>query len=1491
MMSANVKSVASQRKGWSLRPCLFLSVLLVTLTACSGGGDAAIEAPVAAGLVVGQGVSSDPDQPLIEVTVRSGSELVLNGENSDGTRFPIDTAVWTQTDSSGITVQLDKRTEFSRAVQIPHVVTPLTLSFELSVTNTDGDNSVTPVTINVVPVGDRDRFLEFFSGVAGEYTVVAALKPGMSVINDTPFTVSQRRFANYIDRSGTPRSMQSIGAVETRSSSWLGGTSADYATTVEGIDAFTNPNLVFALPRVDIDDINVHFDDTNPDQGIAEHRRDTVEQYVQLTLDVPVDGCVDAANNAVDCSEAAILHVLNANGVAAPVTELTSDLQVLVAVEDIAASARASGRANVTQPESAASAKAYYRAVDPFDRRLTLADWLQNAEMEDASGNPSADSDNVLYINNYDLGFTRDMTLRRDANTGEVFAYVTNYPALRPAVLDSDVLATVAMEYGPPDQDESAPQSQWLVKFFVFVPDEEGVQHRVNSLNFDGRGEKWVPGSCMPCHGGELRDLDSEGNFPENGDVNAAFLPWDLDSFLFVAAEGHPTLVDPLVTEGFKVNRNYLQPEDLQQFSLAAQQDKFRRMNEAVLSTMKEDDGESTRFGLVRRQIHGWYGNCPKDDGDMGACAAAAESDELPEVDYNDRAYIQAGWEEAGLEDVYFEVFARHCRVCHSQAKGINQFVEFEDLTRGAMRERVRRYLYEDGVMPNARLDMDRFWVDFHGAEVTPATRLGEALGFAPEEMTPPGSPIARIRGAAIQTAMPQAIQTDVIDSQPIVADGVKNQEGIRFDGSISSFAETYSWEFTSRPPGSTAQLIGADTAKPAFMIDTAGEYRVALTTSNASGTSEPTQVIVRAGPGEPKETNATYSATLPEATPDRPSSVIISSNMLDWFDADTTDENLVYTVTTAPTLGTLAPGTTFTQAQVNAGEVSYTQIFDREGIQDSFVYTIGDGLPENNIPDQTFTLNISLLNDEPFQVNDGDLLIAAAATAPIGTNLLQWNDVEGDVRYTITRPTLFGELLLSGTPLLAGGEFSQNDIDNGALAYVHTSSAPNEADSFDYTVSDASIVNTNNTFEIAINFPTVAPALLVSDLSTPVASERRITAAVAAVDIPVADLAVLDQDTSDPNALTFSLVSAPAQGNLVIRGTAPRTLSDSVPANSTFTLAEVATANGTDGLFYVSDLLLTDSASTDSFVVSISDATETGTCSNVGATGANCTVQIALTARNEGPSGSSNPLTLGGLINPLVARSGNTVSSEDVNQVPWADVMLTANAGNLPDASRSLDFVDVITGDPGEIPLQYRVLTAPTRGVLKRSGAPLLGNTSRIINAGDVFSHAEVLSNNIFYENRTVSDASDSVVLQVSDGIFTVDTTLVINRSLDIDNDIGWVMDTRWSDAVDDHAGSCGAPVVRACRDCHQSPTPGGCSAPPWIDQLPAGVGEAGNNLLCGDLAVRFPTTLPDRPTGASLPPANGGPSLHTGGTVIQFDSVPYQILDLWGGNNPACP
>ncbi|MCF0071877.1 PKD domain-containing protein [Dyadobacter sp. CY261] len=65
----------------------------------------------------------------------------------------------------------------------------------------------------------------------------------------------------------------------------------------------------------------------------------------------------------------------------------------------------------------------------------------------------------------------------------------------------------------------------------------------------------------------------------------------------------------------------------------------------------------------------------------------------------------------------------------------------------------------------------------------------------------------------------------------------------VNLDGSASTDSEAkpfeFSWAFSKKPAGSTANLASATTAKPTFTADLAGEYEVELTVSNANGQSK----------------------------------------------------------------------------------------------------------------------------------------------------------------------------------------------------------------------------------------------------------------------------------------------------------------------------------------------------------------------------------------------------------------------------------------------------------------------------------------------------------------------------------------------------------------------------------------------------------------------------------------------------------------------------
>ncbi len=116
--------------------------------------------------------------------------------------------------------------------------------------------------------------------------------------------------------------------------------------------------------------------------------------------------------------------------------------------------------------ETDRTSTAYYAAIDPNNKKTTLANW--KAENGFGTGtNPQADLP-AVYLNNADLGFGRRMYMITHAD-GRVASYVENYANLDDALnpTGTNLLATVAMEFAPPTYktptDEALATSQQIV--------------------------------------------------------------------------------------------------------------------------------------------------------------------------------------------------------------------------------------------------------------------------------------------------------------------------------------------------------------------------------------------------------------------------------------------------------------------------------------------------------------------------------------------------------------------------------------------------------------------------------------------------------------------------------------------------------------------------------------------------------------------------------------------------------------------------------------------------------------------------------------------------------------------------------------------------------------------------------------------------------------------------------------------------------------------
>ncbi|NOX43306.1 MAG: tandem-95 repeat protein [Gammaproteobacteria bacterium] len=336
--------------------------------------------------------------------------------------------------------------------------------------------------------------------------------------------------------------------------------------------------------------------------------------------------------------------------------------------------------------ENADSATAYYRAVDPVDQRTTLDTW-RNLNGYDIGANAFA-----VYINNNDLGFSRRMYIRTDPITDIVSAYVENYPTLQDALDETNLIATVAMEHNvTPGKNPLDTEVERYTSFYVF--DENN--NRALGADLDGRGFKFVPGLCNTCHGGRPKTLIN-GVYPDAGNTNAGFIPWDLDTYLFA--------------------------DSTASVSLSEQEEQFKILNRTVLDT--------NPLPAVKETIEGWYGGAG-----------------LPANSFNGQ-YVPPGWlppdAPASATQLYTQVVAPFCRACHvMQGSALQSDIDLSSYDKFiSYKSRIEHLVFDEGTMPLALRTWDRFWENAAVAE-TLAKSIDSARVLENNSIVSPGRPIA----------------------------------------------------------------------------------------------------------------------------------------------------------------------------------------------------------------------------------------------------------------------------------------------------------------------------------------------------------------------------------------------------------------------------------------------------------------------------------------------------------------------------------------------------------------------------------------------------------------------------------------------------------------------------------------------------------------------------------------------------------------------------
>jgi mono/diheme cytochrome c family protein len=794
--------LSSDRSVWTR--AVAASALSGLLAACGGLSDAGDQdsvSPTAVAHVVGY---DGPDSAgNVAIDVRAQSELALTGKESIDADKPIISFLWEPANAAANSATLTVRNSSTVSVSVPRVSVPTEIQFRLTVTDSDGDSDTATVTLRVQPVLDSDRFLQYVRDIAKLRVVAGTAQP---LATPGEFEVQLRAHVTYRARSGNLNTVHYDVGSPIRGT-WL--TSVD--ATDNGHEDFRNPLFQFGIPGVDLDAITRQFQATLP--GSAASVADpafvddaTLELSILLT---PVTATPDATLYALNTNGAVVKFAAN-NGTGAPV-----ELQLTAAeVNEL--------RITGGGLENEDTAKSYYNAIDPNESKLTLQDWLVENCFDPSAEDFGADA-HAVYVNNFDLGFGRDMYFRtsRPANCtsasfapGNAASVVINYLTLEAAVKKIDPVIAVAMEYEAVDTDRSTPGR---VTFYAFAPDQStGEFRRVRTVNFDGRGEKFLPGACTACHGGRPKPPAANrlatysATSVAGGDVGATFMPWDLESFLY--SDTDSTFPTDASNASLRA-----------QFTRGQQETEFKKLNLAAYETYGHGSGTGFQCYDTNSAID-FTGPCEL----VGLWYGGAGT---PSATFLDRqtapGWLPGGANPASSQDLYLDVFARNCRACHVQrvtdGPQFPSYSKFIDSS-GSIIEQV----FDIGGMPAARLTMDRFWLPDADQVKSAGQLLAEHLDGLPgppdlPEPTPPGDAVACFEGTPLNLGD---------EATPVT---ISRGEQLTFSSECSNFASSFEWQL-DRPGTSTATLTADQSIRTAFTPDKAGIYGLTLSVSDRTG-------------------------------------------------------------------------------------------------------------------------------------------------------------------------------------------------------------------------------------------------------------------------------------------------------------------------------------------------------------------------------------------------------------------------------------------------------------------------------------------------------------------------------------------------------------------------------------------------------------------------------------------------------------------------------
>ncbi|MDH2446797.1 VCBS domain-containing protein [Cobetia sp. 2AS] len=543
---------------------------------------------------------------------------------------------------------------------------------------------------------------------------------------------------------------------------------------------------------------------------------------------------------------------------------------------------------------------------------------------------------------------------------------------------------------------------------------------------------------------------------------------------------------------------------------------------------------------------------------------------------------------------------------------------------------------------------------------------------------------------------------------------------------------------------------------------------------------------------------------------------VLIDASALNAIDPDSTDDQLSYKIDTLPSFGEiqilngtewvkLPVGGTFSQAQVTAGEVRYQQtlVDGTGGTADDFTFTLvdsefkafeeaGDAGTWGGADSPTVgTLNFLIDNvaggpgeqqQETIyaeQVNNTGVIVSESTSDPASTAVVITDDMlkygaelDGyvlpatQIVYTVTNIPTNGTLFLDGQPISDFGSFTQEDIDNGLVTFLHDGSEDHES-SFTFTILPTDIDKDPDTLDpitdvFTIDATPVNDAPVAGNSSVNLLEQTDTTDGI----VRITNLVMSDVDGSLENLdgegesddLWFQITSTELSGGSleVWDGDSWEAASTDVWYSQAILTAQ---ADGqTGGLRYVHDggesvdslndsftFIVRDdlTAPSDPFATDSSTPVDNGNDTSVVSNVGNVTIEV--TPFNDAP------------LIPLTSDAADQTVIDALDQSSTsANNVLTLGEGETAVIDNSL--LQAVDSDNTTRQSTFVITSLPENGTLTVNG--------KVLRVGSSFTQADIDSGALSYEHDGGEIHSDAFTFTVSDGPLTTD---VATFSIDI--------------------------------------------------------------------------------------------------------------------------